>query len=170
MDADRAVESLVGGDSARPSEALYDFTAAWEGGRLVPYQDSAGFWTVGRGHKMQPTDPHVPITLAEQEALFTADMLYTAEGVARLIFMPIAQCQFDSLCDFAFNLGLGSLAGSTLRKRVNGGYFDQAADQFLVWDMARDPRTGALAPNAGLAKRRAAERAIFLDGNYGLRP
>ena len=170
MDADReADQALVGGEEARPSQAVLDFTAAWEGGSLIPYQDPAGFWTIGRGHKMQPTDAHVPITLDEQEALFQTDMLYTADGVNRLIYMPIAQCQFDALCDFAFNLGLGSLAGSTLRKRVNGGYFDEAADQFLVWNLCRDA-SGAYVANPGLTKRRVAERAMFASGIYSGRP
>jgi lysozyme len=170
MDADRAVESLVGGDSARPSIALHDFTADWEGSRLVPYQDIAGYWTVGRGHKMQPTDPHVPITLAEQDALFVTDMLYASEGVARLVYMPVRQCQFDALCDFAFNLGLGALAGSTLRKRVNGGYLTEAADEFAKWDKVKNPATGSLEDDPRILKRRMAERAIFVASDYSGRP
>jgi lysozyme len=169
-DADRIAEQLVGGEEARPSDPLHDFTAAWEGSRLVPYRDSAGYWTVGRGHKMQATDPRVPITAEEQEALFVADMLYIAEGVSRLIYMPIEQCKFDALCDFAFNLGLGALAGSTLRKRVNGGYFAEAADEFERWGHIHDPITGLLVVSKGVAKRRAAERAMFVDGDYAGRP
>ena len=158
MDADQILEQMVA------SQALLDFAAGWEGSRLVPYQDSAGFWTVGRGHKMQPTDPHVAITPAEQDALFQMDMLYTAEGVARLVYMPIEQCQFDALCDFAFNCGLGNLAGSTLRKRVNGGYFDEAADEFAKWNIAGGK------PDPGLTKRRTAERAMFVSADYSGRP
>jgi lysozyme len=168
VDADRAVESLVGGDEARPSSELHDFTAAWEGSRLVPYQDGAGYWTIGRGHKMQPTDPHVAITLDEQDALFVGDLLYAADGVARLIFMPLPQCKFDALVDFAFHFGLGALAGSTLRKRVNGGYFDDAAAEFGKWNNERV--NGVLVPDPGLTKRCSADRAIFASADYTGRP
>ena len=165
MDADReADQALVGGDEARPSDALRTFVMAWEGCRLTPYLDIAGFGTIGYGHKLQPTDAHVPITQDEAVALLDTDLLYASDGVSRLIYMPIAQCQHDALTEFGFNVGLGNLAGSTLRKRVNGGYFDQAADEFARWNIAGGE------PNPNLTKRRVADRAIFVSGNYSLRP
>lgn len=164
MDADRIADRLVGGDSARPSSAIADFIKAWEKCVLRPYLDVGGRRTVGWGHLMQASDPDEPVSQDEADALFDGDLRYTAEGVARLIYMPLAQRQFDALCAFAYNVGLGNLAGSTLRKRINGGYFDEAGDEFLRWNIAGGE------VNAGLAKRRAAERAIFLDGDYSGRP
>jgi|SRR5579862_4861169 len=165
MDADRiADETLVGGDGARLSPELREWLEAWEGVRLTPYLDVAGYWTVGCGHKMQATDPHAPITQDECDALLDTDLIYFAEGVSRLIIMPLPQYRFDALGAFGYNVGLGALAGSTLRKRVNGGYFAEAADEFLKWDIAggkADPR---------LLKRRQAERAMFAFGDYSQRP
>jgi len=170
MNADRADQALVGGDSARASIALRDWVEGWEGVRLMPYVDSAGYWTIGVGHRLQDSDPRVAVTQDECDALLDTDLLYYANGVGRLVIMPLPQYRFDALTAFAMNKGLGALAGSTLRKRVNGGYFTEAADEFLRWDIATDARTGAKAPNRGLAKRCAAERAIFMNADYSLRP
>ena len=170
MDADRIADSLVGGESARPSEALLAFVQGWEGCRLTPYRDGAGYLTVGFGHKLQPTDAPAPITIAEAVELLRGDVECAADSVAKLIYMPLAQYRFDALTDFVFNLGAAQLATSTLRKRVNGGYFDDAADEFAKWNNKRDPATGLLAPDKGLTKRRAAERAMFVDGDYSCRP
>lgn len=170
MDADRADQELVGGDSARPSIALRGWVEAWEGIKLVPYLDAAGFWTIGCGHRLQDTDPHVAITQPECDALLDTDLLYYANGVGKLIIMPLPQYRFDALTAFGMNKGLGALAGSTLRRLVNVGRFTEAADEFLKWDIATDARTGAKAPNPGLAKRSAAERAIFTVGDYSVRP
>jgi lysozyme len=163
-----ADERLVGGDGARPSHALEQFVMGWEALRLIPYNDVAGRRTVGYGHLMQPSDPSLPITAAEAAALLVTDLRYVADGLANLIYMPIRQCQYDALTDFAFNLGLGALAGSTLRKRVNGGYFDQAADEFGRWNKASVG--GQLVEVKGLTKRRAAERAMFEFADYSGRP
>lgn len=169
QDADRAVESLAGGDGARPSDGLLAFTQGWEGCRLTPYQDGAGFWTVGFGHKMQPTDARVPVTMDEAVELLQGDLECAADSVRRLIYMPLPrQCMFDALTDFVFNLGATAFATSNLRKRVNGGYFADAADLFRPWNNVHV--NGVLVPDAGLTKRRAAERAMFLDGDYSGRP
>lgn len=164
------MDSLVGGATAKPSALVEAFVKGWERCVLKPYLDSGYRWTVGWGHLMQPTDDReTTITQDEADALFHCDLQYAGDGVARLIFMPLTQFQYDGLVAFAFNVGLGNLAGSTLRKRVNGGYFDEAALQFCVWDKERDS-SGAYVESKGLAKRRAAERAIFQLGDYSGRP
>jgi lysozyme len=170
MEADRADQALVGGDSARPSIALRTWVEGWEGVRLYPYDDGSGYITIGCGHRLQDSDPRVSITQAECDALLDTDLLYYANGVGKLIIMPLPQYRFDALTAFAMNKGLGALAGSTLRRLVNVGRLTDAADEFLKWDIATDARTGAKASNPGLAKRSAAERAMFIDGNYGMRP
>lgn len=171
MEADRIVEQMLDEGGSRPSPELREWVKAWEGVVLAPYADGAGYWTIGCGHRLQTDDPREPITMDECDALLDVDLRYYGEGVHRLIFMPLPnQHQFDALVAFAMNCGLAALAGSTLRKRVNGGYFDQAADEFIRWNIATDARTGVKGPNPGLTKRRAAERAMFVDGDYSRRP
>ena len=50
--------------------------------------------------------------------------------------VPLSQGQFDALVDFAFNLGSGRLATSTLLQNLNAGNYDDAAGQLLRWDHA----------------------------------
>ena len=169
MDADRIAAQLVGGDGARPSSDCEAFVMAWEKCFLVPYRDLGGRWTVGYGHLLGVDEPREPITQEEAADLFYLDLQITAQGVARLIYLPLEQRQFDALCAFAFNVGLGNLAVSTLRKRVNGGYMDEAADQFLVWNKYKDS-SGAYIESRGLRRRREAERALFANGDYSGRP
>ena len=152
-----------------PSLALESFIKGWERCVLTPYRDSGGRYTVGIGHLMEVGDPRdEPITQEEADELFHGDLLLKAEGVDLLFPEPLEQCQYDALCSFAFNVGLGALAGSTLRKRILGGYLDEAADQFLVWNKVRV--NGAYVESRGLTKRRAAERAMFINGDYSGRP
>lgn len=152
------------------SPPLAAFTAGWEGCRLTPYQDGAGRFTVGFGHLLQPDDPHIAITQDEAEALFVTDLSYTADRVNLLIPEPLTQPQFDALVDFAFNLGCGALAGSTLRKRILSGYLDEVPDQLLRWNKRYDPASNDYVIDPGLAKRRAAERSMWLYSDYSRRP
>jgi lysozyme len=64
--------------------------------------------------------------------------------------------QIAAIADFTFNCGAGNLEISNLRRRVNRGDFDGAADEFLRWVYAR----GVKLP--GLVRRRVAERDLFL--------
>jgi lysozyme len=64
--------------------------------------------------------------------------------------------QFAALVCFAFNVGLTSLANSTLLKKVMRGDTQGAADEFPRWAKA----AGKVLQ--GLVDRRAAERALFL--------
>jgi len=172
MDADRADQALVGGDSARASADCETFIKGWEKCRLTPYLDEGEKWTVGWGHLMAPTDDKTAsITQAEADALFDFELLHFSDGVARLILMPLRQYQFDALVAFSYNCGLGSLATSTLRKRVNGGYFTEAAEWFAPWNKIEVPAgSGNFVVSVGLTKRRAAERATFVSADYSGRP
>ncbi len=97
--------------------------------------------------------------MAEVDTILAEDLRRFERGVLRLC--PAAagnQGIFDSLCSFAFNVGLGSLQRSTLRMKTNRGDFEEAADEFLKWTKAG----GRVLP--GLVKRRNDERALYLSG------
>jgi len=134
-------------------------TKEFEGCRLTAYQDSVGVWTIGYGH----TGPDVRwpgqrITQEQAEGLLMKDIKRFEDGVNRYVTWPwINQNQFDALVDFAFNLGLGNLASSTLLKKINGGDLKGAAEEFLRWDKAGGKVL------AGLTRRRKAERDLFLS-------
>ncbi len=137
-----------------PSQRAIDLVKASEGLRLQSYRDSGGTWTIGYGHTAGVKAGQT-ITEAEAGQLLVDDLDNAADGVRRLVTVPLTQGQFDALCDFVFNLGAGRLMGSTLLRVLNRGDYGAAAAQFKFWVMGG----GEVLP--GLVKRRAAERELF---------
>ncbi|CUW39663.1 putative lysozyme [Magnetospirillum sp. XM-1] len=128
---------------------------AAEGLRLDAYLCPAGIPTIGYGHtggvKMGDT-----ITREQADFLLSMDLADVERQVASAVKVPLSSNEFAALCSFVFNLGIGRLRGSTLLARLNAGDKVSAAEQFLVWNKSG----GKVLP--GLAKRREAERALFL--------
>jgi lysozyme len=129
---------------------------SFEDCKLYAYQDQRGIWTIGWGHTLGVV-PYQTCTTADADGWFTQDTQAACNAVNRTVDVALSQNQFDALVSFTFNVGMGSEAHSTLVKVLNQGHYDQAADQFLVWNHVNG------VPNAGLTRRRAAERALFLD-------
>ena len=142
------------------------FLCSWESCLLTPYQDIAGNWTVGWGHELEPTDARDPVTQDEADALLDHDLLDRAVPVNGLIRVTVTQPQFDAIMDFCYNAGIASFTGSTARRELNAGNPQGCADKLLLWNKARDPATGNLVVSAGLSRRRAAERNLFLHADY----
>ena len=135
--------------------------AEFEGLSLKPYKCSASIPTIGygstyyeNGTRVQMSD--VPITKqrAEQLLQHTADRF--ASKVANLIKKPVTQNQFNALVSFAFNVGSGALASSTLLKLVNVNPNDiMIAKEFLKWNKINK------VPVQGLTNRRIKESALY---------
>lgn len=132
---------------------------AFEGFSPTIYLCPAGYQTVGYGHIVAKDEAFdKPLSIAEAESLLRADLPRYESAVCRLIDTPLADPCFDALTSFTFNLGEGALAASTLRRLINAGRLDEAAQQFDRWVFA-----GAqILP--GLVRRRAAERALWESG------
>ena len=156
------------------SERGIELIKSFEGFRTFPYLCSAGLHTIGYGHVLYPDQArlktperasyplkpeHNRVWDADEiDALLEADLLRFSSGVLRLC--PAAadnQCHLDAMVSFAFNVGLGNLQASTLRMKYSRGEIEAAADEFLKWNKAG----GKIL--AGLTRRRAAERALFLS-------
>ena len=75
--------------------------------------------------------------------------------VDRLIKVDLNQGQYDALVSFAYNLGGGALASSSLRRILNRGNYPGAERQFKRWVFAGGRKL------RGLVKRRAAEAELF---------
>ena len=133
---------------------------SWEGCRLEPYQDSVGVWTQGFGH----TGPDVydgcdPISQQIADQLLAADLV-KFEGYVTDLCPVCSQQQFDALVSFCYNLGQGSLSGSTLRRMHNEGDYTGAAGEFAKWNHAGGQVL------AGLTRRRAGEANVYATGTY----
>ncbi len=131
-------------------QAGLDFIKQFEGFSPVVYNDAVGKPTVGYGHLIKPNeDFSMGISLSQGETLLYDDL----EGVeARILSLApdsITQNQFNALCSFGFNLGVGALA----QMLAHG--WDVVPQQILRWTHAG----GQELP--GLVRRRQAESKLF---------
>jgi len=139
----------------------YDLIKEFEGLKLKPYKCSAGIATTGygstyyeNGTRVQMSDAPITKQRAEQLLQHTADRF--ASKVANLIKKPVTQNQFNALVSFAFNVGSGALASSTLLKLVNVNPNDpMIAKEFLRWNKVNK------VPVQGLTNRRIKESALY---------
>lgn len=144
------------------SQTGIDLIKKFEGYRTKPYRDVAGLWTIGYGHligngKTLPDQYNREFTEGEIDELLRQDLAKFERGVTLQFPMLLRQCEFDSLCSFSFNLGLGTLKKSSLRKDILANNKEQAAKDFLKYIYAGGK------PVDGLKRRRLAEQKLFLS-------
>lgn len=130
------------------------------------YKDIAGLDTVGFGHLLTADDKAAGrflhgVTLQEATDLLRVDVGSAERAVDGLVKVPLNQHQYDALVDFVFNLGRAALAGSSLLKLLNAGNYAAVPGQLLLWNKARDPKTGKLVPSSGLTLRRQREAQLW---------
>ncbi len=141
--------------SARGIELIKQF----EGLELEAYQDIAGVWTIGYGHTGD-VEPGMRISEREAEALLRKDLKPRENSVDNLSSVNLNQNEFDALVSFVYNVGADAYRRSTARRRLNRNDRLGAADALTWWNKATVG--GVLREVAGLTRRRAAERALFL--------
>lgn len=129
----------------------------FEGCRLKAYQDVTGKWTIGYGDT-QNVAKGLVITQEEADERL-ANRYAEIEGYVRaLVKVPVTDNQLGALVSFAYNLGPGNLAGSTLLKLLNTGTSKaKVALEFPKWNKAGGKVV------SGLVRRRAAEQELFLS-------
>jgi len=139
------------------SQTGLDLIKSFEGLKLKAYQDVVGVWTVGFGSTGPHVKPGMMITAKQAEDLLRDDVSRFEACVTKQVSVPLSQNQFDALVSFAFNLGCGNLASSTLLKKLNVKDYAGAANEFTKWNRAGGQVL------AGLTRRREAEKALFLS-------
>lgn len=146
------------------SNAGIELIKSFEGFRANAYPDpkSGGDpWTVGYGTTKFPSGRPVKkgdyVTPAQAEMYLRDDVKKFANSVDALVTVPLKQCQYDALVSFVYNLGATNFRKSTLLKKLNAKDYKGAADEFLRWV---SPGSSV---EAGLRRRRTAERAMFLS-------
>lgn len=142
-----------------------EFIKSWEKFRPTPYDDNGkepgGYMTIGYGHVIQKAEKFPrPITEAQALNILYTDVADAVRWVNRGVKVAVKQNQFDALVSLAYNIGSGAFIRSTLLLRLNMRDFNRAAAEFLVW------RKSSGQVMAGLERRRAAEREMFLNGSY----
>ena len=145
----------------QPSNNGLHLTESFEGCRLTAYPDTGGVWTIGYGHTGPEVKPGLTITEVQAETFLMIDFHTAVAGVQWFVHIPVTQDEFDALCDFTFNVGVGNLGNSTLLKDLNAGNLEAAASQFQEWDRVKGQVV------AGLLRRRLAEAALFTTDTEG---
>lgn len=128
-------------------------------GSFAAYPDPATHgapWTIGWGSTGPDIRKGLVWTQAQCDARFDRDaQAFSAQVLALVAPAQTGQHQFDAMVAFAYNLGLGCLAKSTLLKKHKAGDHAGAAREFAKWNRAN----GQAMP--GLTARRAAEAALY---------
>jgi lysozyme len=139
-----------------------DLIKEFEGIRLGAYLCSAGVPTIGYGSTYYPDKTKVKMgdrlkDAAESETLLAITVQSFENNVTALVNgTQLTTNQFNALVSFAFNLGTGALAKSTLLKKVKANPNDPSiAIEFAKWVNAAGVKL------EGLVRRRKAEAAMY---------
>lgn len=139
-----------------------DLCKRFEGFRSRPYMCPAGVPTIGYGttrylNGKPVTLSDTPITKQTAHVMLMDDLRRNfAPGVMRLCPALAAHpIRFNAVLDFAYNLGLGRLQTSTLRRCINAQDWPGAIEQINKWVRGG----GRVLP--GLVARRAAESQLL---------
>jgi lysozyme len=135
----------------------------YEGFKAKAYLCPAKVITIGFGStyyedgtKVKLTDS--PITKERATELLEALLVSYERSVDSYCVDTINQYQFDALCSFAYNCGVGNLKSSTLLKKVNKNPNDPTIkDEFLKWNK------GGGKVLSGLTKRRIEEAQLYFS-------
>lgn len=159
----------------KTSVQMYPFIGEFEGDILQAYDDDDdkivpigghvyGTLTIGKGHTSAAGPPRVyvgmKITEAQSDAILAADLASVEIEVCHLVNVPLKQYQFDALVSFQYNTGWLAHPHCSLLTALNSGNYDLADKDFMLYDEAQGKVI------AGLDRRRAAEKQLFLTGNY----
>lgn len=132
---------------------------SFEGFSATQYRDAVGVPTIGYGTTSAVIFP-LPKTCTRAMAQGWLQLYVSrnVEPAIRGMGVPLNGHEFDACCSAGYNLGPGIFSSaSTFGRLLRARQFRQAADALLQYDHAG----GAVL--AGLARRRQAERQLFLE-------
>lgn len=133
---------------------LYVLIRRFEGCRLMPYICPAGVWTCGWGSTGSDVFPGVPWTQEYADQRMYADALKFARGTSTLC-PNLTGARLCAIADFSYNLGLGRLKSSTLRRKIDTEDWAAAKVELRKWV------NGGGRKLSGLVLRREAEAALL---------
>lgn len=126
----------------------------FEGVRYEPYEDVGGLLTVCYGHTGKDIIPNKVYSKDECNELLESDFQRTKQQVDKLVKVPTDDYTKAALYSFAFNVGTGAFAKSTMLKKLNAGDQYGACEELKKWVYAGGKVW------RGLVNRREAEAAI----------
>jgi lysozyme len=145
------------------SENGLEFIKKQEGFVSCPYLDQVKKWTIGIGSTFyengMPVQEHDPCITPERAMELVHNYLKPViQEIPKLVNKPLTQNQFDSLCSFIYNVGMGAFKSSTLLKKIQVNPKDSMiANEFEKWVRGNGRVIGAL------VSRRKAEAALYFQ-------
>ena len=143
-------------------ELAAELCRKYEGYRSKPYLCPANVATIGYGStyyadKRMVTLEDAPMDEPTARELLMVELEHTyLPGVLRNcpgLITDVHKC--NAIVDFCYNLGVGRLQTSTLKRKVNAGDWEGAKEQLMLWTRGG----GKVLP--GLLKRRTSECALL---------
>jgi GH24 family phage-related lysozyme (muramidase)/peptidoglycan hydrolase-like protein with peptidoglycan-binding domain len=151
------------------SENGKQFIMQHEGFRGMPYNDSAGYATIGYGtllHKSAVNDEDRKkykngITKDEAKKLLETALVDFEKALNNSVKVALNQNQFDALMDWTYNLGPARLneKNCTWLRELNAGNFKDVPQNLLSWNKAK--QDGIIVELPGLTTRRKDEGDLF---------
>lgn len=129
---------------------------SFESCRLEAYQDAKGLWTIGYGHT-DDVHPGELLSQAAADELLQSDLKRLETQILSVLITQPTQNQFDAMISLSYNIGFYAFKKSTLLKLFNMNDMIGAGEEFLKWVKISGKNC------AGLARRREAERKLFLS-------
>lgn len=152
----------------RTSRAGIELIKSFEGFRPRAVKLESGGFLVGYGHRRSAREG-AKITEADAELLLREyDLPAVEDAIGANVLTPLDQNEFDALASFIFNIGIENFEASEALALLNTGQKIAAIEAMSAWRMAR--LHGRMIVVDALVRRRAAERALFLDHPSGRVP
>ena len=134
----------------------------FEGFRSKPYLCPAGIPTIGYGstyyadgRKVTLEDPPMDEPTARTLLMHELQHTYLPGTLRNCPGLITDERKCNAIVDFCYNLGIGRLQTSTLKRKINANDWDGAKEQLMLWTKGG----GKVLP--GLLKRRTAECALL---------
>ncbi len=148
----------------KTNRAGIELIKAWEGLRTTAYIDPVGKLTIGYGTTndagVGTITKGMKITAERAEEMLVDSLPKYEAGVMRALKRSPNDNQFSAMVSFAYNVGEGAFAGSSVCKLFNAGNVQGAADALRLWKYGTVG--GKKVVLDGLVNRREAERQLFL--------
>ena len=139
-------------------ELAAELCRRFEGYRAKPYLCPAGVATIGygatyyaNGVKVTLNDPLISLEEANNLLMYELEHTYLPGVVRNCPILLTDERKCNAVVDWCYNLGVGRLQTSTLKRKINAGDWEGAQEQLMLWTKGG----GKVLP--GLLKRRKAE-------------
>ena len=148
-------------DESKDMKSSLDLVKEFEGFESEAYEDAVGVKTVGYG-TAATSGRKIPEKVSEEQATKMAqeDLDKIEQQLDDMIKVDITPNMKEALKSLAYNVGIGAIKNSKGLKKLNEGDIEGAAEEFFDEDKGFVKAGGEKL--AGLVRRRAAERDVFL--------